>query len=218
MTVKPVALQGMPPVGPNFDAEGVEFGSTTHLLTIPAGYDADNAITVTLGPGLLFEARPESSPTSTVGTVITPTPLTDGAPVITVADIANGNTAELTLSGNTNRETQYLIEYSGTIKSVMQDRPVAVAAVYSGGISGSATIASLADDGTMVSLAMAAEGDPAIVPVDVVIGGGSPVDLPSFVISGIFPNDVGTMDGQATDGSEPRHHHRHAGGGSHHQW
>ena len=191
MTVKPVAPQGMPPVVSNVNAPGVEFGSTTHLLTIPAGYEAENnRITVTLGPGLLFEATP---PTTTV------TPLTDEAPTLTVAPIAAGNTAELSLAGDTTRETQYLIEYSGTLASAAQPRPVAVAAVYSGGISGSATIASLADAGTMVSLAMAADGDPAIVPVDVVIGGGSQVRLPSFVISGIFPNDVGTSDGNDGD-------------------
>ena len=198
MTVKPVAPQGMPPVVSNVNAPGVEFGSTTHLLTIPAGYEAeDNAITVTLGSGLLFEGG---------STTITATALTDDAPPFMVDEegqiegIVDGDTAELRLSGNTDRETQYLIRYGGTIESEGQPRPVAVAAVYSGGISGSATIASLADNGTMVSLAMAADGDPAIVPVDVVIGGGSQVDLPSFVISGIFPDDVGTMDGQeATD-------------------
>ena len=191
MTVKPVAPQGMPPVVSNANAPGVEFGSTTHLLTIPAGYEAENnRITVTLGPGLLFEATP---PTTTV------TPLTDEAPTLTVAPIAAGNTAELSLAGDTTRETQYLIKYSGTLASAAQPRPVAVAAVYSGGISGSATIASLADAGTMVSLAMAADGQPAIVPVDVVIGGGSQVDLPDFVISGIFPNDVGTSDGNDGD-------------------
>ena len=61
MTVKPVAPQGMPPVVSNVDAPGVEFGSTTHLLTIPAGYQAENRITVTLGSGLLFEATPPTN-------------------------------------------------------------------------------------------------------------------------------------------------------------
>ena len=190
MTVKPVAPQGMPPVVSNVDADGVEFGPTTHLLTIPAGYEAENAITVTLGSGLLFEGGT---------TTITATALTDDAPPFIEEEgqieTVNGSTAELRLSGNTDRETQYIIEYGGTIKSEEQPRPVAVAAVYSGGISGSATIASLADAGTMVSLVMAADGDPAIVPVDVVIGGGSQVELPGFVISGIFPNDVGRLDG-----------------------
>ena len=139
-------------------------------------------------------------PLQTTVTALDITELTDNAPDLTVFEgIAEGDTAVLQLGSNTTRETQYLIEYSGTLASEEQLRPVAVAAVYSGGISGSATIASLADAGTMVSLAMANQGEDAIEPVDVVIGGGSQVDLPDFVISGIFPNDVGTSDGNEGD-------------------
>lgn len=188
-TAAPIALatttaEVLPNATSGADTKVLTPSKTGHLLTIPAGTKATDTITITLGSGLEF----------TTTTAVKVKPLTDFAPRLNPAALANKSTLVLTPAATSTRTSQYLLTIDG-FETTALSTPGAVTVTLSGGAAGSATVAQLKNAGTSVALPTTV---PATTPATVVIGASAAATLPNFEISGVFAGDYGDFTGGET--------------------
>jgi len=185
----PIALQNSTtPVAPNAssgaDTSVALTAASSHLITVPSGKKTTDTITVTLATGLEF---------TTTSTIVV-TVLTDGAPSLTAAALVNKSTLVFTLGATTSRVSQYNVTINN-LETTALATPGSVSGTLSGGVSGSAVVASLSNAGTTVALPTTT---PATTSTTLIIGADAAQALPDFLISPVFSGDYGDFTGSET--------------------
>lgn len=154
------------------------------LLTVPAGTgtsSANDEVTVTFGPDVTIP---------NVNDVNTITVLTDGAVAPAVALTMDSDGFTLDFGTALARESQFLISI-GDITTEEQSAPTNVSVTLSGdaGVTGSADVASLEDNGSTVGLE-GSTGDPDGNPIELVRGAAKSRESTDILIEEIFGSDL----------------------------
>ncbi|MDT8399076.1 MAG: Ig-like domain-containing protein [Pseudomonadales bacterium] len=153
------------------------------VVTIPSGKTTGQTVVLTLGAGLKLDSTSS----------ITVTSLTDDAPDLSPAAAADaGGAITLSLTAATTRDSQYLVVVDG-YEVTAQTTPGPVSATISGtaGLSGSVTMAVLANAGSTTALATTTPATTAAT-TSIVAGAAESITLPSFTITENFNSNLGT--------------------------